>query len=72
MLSRRGVDSTMYVEKYHLEKGEGIRRDDKEIMATKGSHSRGSTSEKEGRACPQQSHDRGGLNSMKGVIDSHR
>jgi hypothetical protein len=62
----------MYVEKYHLDKGEGIRRDDKEKMATEGSHSQESTSEKEGKSCPQQYHDRKGLNSTKGEIDSQK
>jgi hypothetical protein len=62
----------MYVEKYHLERGEGIQRDDKEKMATEGSHSQRSTSEKKGKGCSQQSHDRKGLNSTREEIDSQK
>ena len=64
------VNSTTYVEKVPPGKGEGIRRDDQEKMATKGSHSQRSTSENEGRGCLQQRHDRRGLNSTMGVVDT--
>ena len=64
------LDSTMYVEKVPPRKGEGIRRDDQEKMATEGSRSQRSTSENEGRGCLQQRHDRRGLNSTKGVVDT--
>ena len=66
------LDSTVYVEKVPPGKGEGIRRDDQEKMATEGSHSQRSTSENEGRGCLQQRHDRRGLNSTKGVVDTQR